>query len=185
MTRFFLTVCATVICSSCVGTNPMSPVAPKIDSSDERAILAVVAAYASTWNSRDMKAMHELDTEDVEWINVAGNSWRGRPAVQQGHDTILRTIFSKTLVMVLNTEIRSLAPGVAVAVATMRFAPLVDSSGHDLAEVKTRGSFTVVKSGGAWKIAHFQNTTIDPVAAQDDPLTWEGGKKLPAQFQQK
>jgi hypothetical protein len=27
---------------------------------------------------------------------------------------------------------------------------------------KIRGSFTVVKRDGIWKIAHFQNTVIDP-----------------------
>ena len=43
----------------------------------------------------------------------------------------------------------------------------------------------MVKRDGAWKIAHFQNTTTDPVAAQNDPITWEGGQKLPPQFQKK
>jgi hypothetical protein len=38
----------------------------------------VVDGYASTWNSRDMKAMHALDTEDVEWIDVAASRCSGR-----------------------------------------------------------------------------------------------------------
>ncbi|HEY7188296.1 MAG TPA: SgcJ/EcaC family oxidoreductase [Vicinamibacterales bacterium] len=185
LTNLCMTACAAVACTSCIGPTSTSSQVQTWDSADRQAIGAVVAGYASTWNSRDMKAMHDLDTEDVEWINVAANSWKGRTAVQTGHDTILRTIFSKTMVTVLSTEIRPLAPGVAVAVATMRFAPLVDASGHELAEIKTRGSFTMVKHDGAWKIAHFQNTTIDPVAAQNDPITWEGGQKLPPQFRKK
>lgn len=185
LTKLCVTACAAVAYASCVGPRSTLNHAQTWDSSDRQAVGAVVAGYASSWNSRDMKAMHDLDTEDVEWINVAANSWKGRTAVQTGHDTILRTIFSKTMVTVLSTEIRPLAPGVAVAVATMRFAPLVDTSGHELAEIKTRGSFTMVKHDGVWKIAHFQNTTIDPVAAQNDPITWEGGEKLPLQFHRK
>ena len=31
-----------------------------------------------------MEAMHRLNTEDVEWVNVSGNHWRGNPAVYKG-----------------------------------------------------------------------------------------------------
>ena len=34
----------------------------------------------------------------------------------------------------------------------------------------------MVKRDGARKFAHFQNTTIDPVAAENDPTTWEADR---------
>ena len=64
-----------------------------------------------------MKGTHELDTEDVQWINVAGNIWRGKPTVYKGHDAIHRTIVAKTPMRVENVEVRPLSPEVAVAVA--------------------------------------------------------------------
>jgi uncharacterized protein (TIGR02246 family) len=96
--------------------------------------------------------------------------------VQRGHDVILKTIFAATNVTILDVDVRSLAPGVAVAVATMRFAPLKDAAGKDMAEIRSRGSFTMLKRDGLWKIAHFQNTTIDTLAEKiGDPLTWPNG----------
>ena len=37
-----------------------------------------------------------------------------------------------------------------------------------LTAAKTRASFTMVKRDGVWKIAHFQNTVIDPKAENED-----------------
>ena len=120
-----------------------------------------------------MKAMHDLNTEDVEWINVTGNYWRGNDAVYKGHDTIHRTIFARTSMSVQETTIRSIAPGVAVAIATMIFGPVISPTGQEVPELKTRGTFTIVKRGSVWKIAHFQNTTVDPDAEKHDPITWD------------
>jgi uncharacterized protein (TIGR02246 family) len=144
-----------------------------LNSVDESAIRAVVAEFASTWNRHDMVGMHELDTEDVEWINVTGNHWRGKAAVYKGHDTIHRTIFAKTEMSVESALIRVIAPDVAVAVATMQFGPVIIPSGQEIAELKTRGSFILVKHAGTWKIAHFQNTSVDPEAEKNDPVTWD------------
>jgi uncharacterized protein (TIGR02246 family) len=60
------------------------PKALGLTSVEESAIRAVVSEFASTWNRHDMAGMHALDTEDVEWINVTGNHWRGKAAVCKG-----------------------------------------------------------------------------------------------------
>ena len=59
-----------------------------ISADDESAVRALVNEFANTWNRHDMKAMHELDTEDVEWINVVGHYWQGKPTVYKGHVAI-------------------------------------------------------------------------------------------------
>lgn len=144
-----------------------------LSAADESSVRAVVSEFAATWNRHDMKAMHALNTEDVEWINVVGNHWRGNAAVYRGHDAIHRTICAETTMHVDNVIVRFIDPGVAIAVATMRFAPAPTPSGQVLPEMKTRGSFILVKQGGTWKIAHFQNTTVDPDAEKHDPATWD------------
>ena len=146
---------------------------------DESAVQAIVSEFANSWNRHDMKTMHELDAEDVEWINVTGNYWRGKAVVYKGHDTIHRTIFAKTSMTVDAMVIRSIAPDVAIVVATMRFGPVVTPLGQELPELKTRGSFTLVKRDGVWKIAHFQNTTVDREAERNDPVTWDETGFLP------
>jgi uncharacterized protein (TIGR02246 family) len=126
-----------------------------------------------------MKAMHELDTGDVEGINIMGNYWRGKAAVYKGHDTIHRTIFAKTSMTVEETAVRPIAPNVAVAVATMTFGPVITPTGQKVPVIKTRGSFTTVKSEAIWRIAHFQNTIVDPEAEKNDPITWDESGFLP------
>src|SRR6185295_2728024 len=106
------------------GVTDSQSIAPTLNADDDSAVRAIVAKFADTWNRHDMNAMHALDTEDVEWINVTANHWRGKAAVYKGHDTIHRTIFAKTDMIVLDTTARSLAPGVAVVVATMKFGPV-------------------------------------------------------------
>ena len=129
-----------------------------------------------------MKAMHELDTEDVEWINITGNYWRGKAAVYKGHDTIHRTIFENTSMTVEETAIRPIAPNVAVAVATMTFGPVITPTGQKVPVTKTRGSFTAVKRDGIWRIAHFQNTTGEIRSGEKRSITWDA-ERFPAWWQ--
>jgi hypothetical protein len=76
----------------------------------------------------------------------------------------------------LNVEsvtIRTIAPAVAVAVATMHFGASRDPRYPWVVAAKTRGSFTMVKSDGTWQIAHFHHTAIDPKAEHDDIPRWD------------
>ena len=143
---------------------------PALTENDESAVRAVVAGFASTWNRHDMKAMHELNTDGVEWINVSGNHWRGNADVRKGHDFIHQTIFAKTDMSIENTKVRALTPDVAVAVTIMKFGPHIAPSGQAVSELKTRASFTLLKHQGGWKVAHFHNTILDPKADEIDPL---------------
>jgi uncharacterized protein (TIGR02246 family) len=140
---------------------------------DESAVRALVNEFASTWTQHDMKAMHELDTEDVEWINVVGHYWRGKDTVYKGHVAIHKGMSATTTASVESATIRSIAPTVAIVVATMHFGPSLDPHFSWVVASKTRASFTMVKRDGIWKIAHFQNTVIDPKAEHDDETKWD------------
>jgi hypothetical protein len=43
-------------------------------SDDEAAVRGLVFEFAETWNRHNMAAMHDLDTEDVHWVNVSGET---------------------------------------------------------------------------------------------------------------
>ncbi len=79
-----------------------------------------------------------------------------------------------------NPTIRSIAPGVAVAVVTMHFGPSTNPLWPTRPASKTRASFALVSLDGIWKIAHFQNTTVDPAAEDLDPITWDENGLPPA-----
>lgn len=140
---------------------------------DETAVRTLVNEFANTWNRHDMKAMHELDTEDVEWVNVVGHYWRGKATVYKGHVAIHKGMCATTTMSVESATIRSIAPTVAIAVATLHGGPSLDPHFPWVVANKTRASFTMVKRDGIWKIAHFQNTVIDPKAENDDETKWD------------
>jgi uncharacterized protein (TIGR02246 family) len=154
------------------GGAPPARAAAPLTPEDEAAVRGLVSEFANTWNRHDMKAMHDLDTEDVHWVNVSGNHWRGKATVYKGHDTIHRTFYAKSPMAVEQVEVRSIAPDVAVAVGTMKFAPGT-IPGATIPEMRTRGSFAAVKRDGVWKFAHFQNTTINEEHEKNDPVTWD------------
>jgi uncharacterized protein (TIGR02246 family) len=174
MNRTVLAMLAVIAVSGCTTKEPgMTSTPPAFSADDESAVRALVNEFANTWNRHDMKAMHELDTEDAEWVNVVGHHWRGKAVVFKGHDAIHKGMMANTSMSVEGVVIRSIAPTVAVAVATMHFGPSLDPRFPTAPASKTRGSFTMVKREGIWKIAHFQNTVINPVTEQNDPVTWD------------
>ena len=146
---------------------------PAFSAEDESAVRALVNEFANTWNRHDMKAMHELDTDDVEWVTVVGHYWRGKTNVYKGHVAIHKGMCATTTASVESATIRSIAPTVAIAVATMHFGPSLDPHFPWVVAAKTRASFTMVKRDGIWKIVHFQNTVIDPKAEDEDETKWD------------
>ena len=140
---------------------------------NEVAIRELVATYVETWNRKDLDGMHAIDTEDVEWINVRGNDWRGKPVVRKGHAALLGSALAKTTLDTMEVRIRGVAPAVALAVAKFRFGPLIVPGGQEIPFIVTIASFVVVLSNGGWKIKHFHNTIVDAEAEHNDPTTWE------------
>jgi uncharacterized protein (TIGR02246 family) len=169
MIRTVLAMLAVTALSGCGAQDPaMTSTPAALSAEDESAVRALVDAFADTWNRHDMKAMHELNTEEVEWINVVGHQWRGNPTVIKGHTAIHKGMVAQVSMSVESATIRSIAPNVAVAVATLHFGASPDPRFPWVTAGKSRGSFTTVKTDGIWKIAHFQNTSIDPKAENDD-----------------
>jgi uncharacterized protein (TIGR02246 family) len=140
---------------------------------DESTIRQVVARYVETWNRKDLEGMHAIDTDDVEWINVRGNHWIGRPTVFKGHKALLGSALAKTALEILSVKTQKVTSEVALAVATFRFGPLVIPGGQEIPFIKTIASFILVLADGEWKIKHFQNTIVDSEAELNDPTTWE------------
>jgi uncharacterized protein (TIGR02246 family) len=164
-----LALFAVAVLSACGVREPAkASMPPALSAEDESAVRSLVNEFANTWNRHDMKAMHELNTEDVEWINVVGHQWRGNPTVMKGHTAIHKGMVAQVSMSVESTTIRSIAPDVAIVVATMHFGASADPRFPWVTSGKSRGSFTTVKADGVWKITHFQNTSIDPKAENDD-----------------
>lgn len=128
------TVLAMLVVIALSGFTPRSSAVtnapPALSAADESAVRSLVDQFAESWNRHDIEAMHELDTGNVEWINVVGHYWRGKDTVYKGHTAIHKGMYATTTAEVESATIRSIAPNVAMAVATMHFSASTDPASN-------------------------------------------------------
>jgi len=148
-------------------------------SSDEAAMRAVVESFCDSWTRHDMESMHALVTDDVEWVNVVGNDWRGLAEVNKGHANFHHFLAARTTCLVESFAVHPIAPDVAVAVTAFHFGGVgPDGTAED---TRTRSSMVMVRKDGEWKIVHQQNTIINPATqGPADPLNFDEKTGLPA-----
>src|SRR5208337_4077358 len=67
-------------CAAILGTNIVHA-----SSDDEEAIRRVVNGLPDAWNRHDMDAFGALSSPDADFVNVAGDHWKGRESIQVNH----------------------------------------------------------------------------------------------------
>ena len=55
------------------------------EANDEGAVRQVVSGFVDAWNRHDMEAFGKLFAPDADFVNVAGDWWQGRKAIQMHH----------------------------------------------------------------------------------------------------
>jgi uncharacterized protein (TIGR02246 family) len=129
---------------------------------EESAVKKVILDFADAWNHHDAKAMADLHTEDVNFINIFGQWWNGRNEVEEGLRRGHSAPFARSKMLINILQVRFLAPNVAVVHGTME---LIDAPAETLG--RCHSIRVLVKTNGRWLISSFQNTLIrsgDPAA---------------------
>jgi hypothetical protein len=80
-----------------------APRSLKFRSADESDAQGIVREFVDTGNRHYMPRTHEVETEDVGWINITGHHWRGKSVVYKGRATTIH----RTRCPELKTEGRS------------------------------------------------------------------------------
>jgi uncharacterized protein (TIGR02246 family) len=130
--------------------------------SEEVAVRKVISDFADAWNRHDAKAMAELHTDDVNFVNIFGQWWKGRSEVEAGLRLGHTTAFSKSRMLVNTEMVKFLAADIVLVHGTME---LQDAPPETLG--RCHSSRVLVKENGRWLISSFQNTLIrggDPAA---------------------
>ena len=129
---------------------------------EELAVKKVISDFADAWNSHDAKAMADLHTDDVNFIKLFGQWWKGRAEVEERLRSVHATAFAKSKMLVNIEQVRFLAPNTAVVHGTME---LVDAPPEMLG--RCHSIRVLGEANGRWLISSFQNTLIrDPAARQ-------------------
>jgi uncharacterized protein (TIGR02246 family) len=145
----------------------MTEIDPKIYSK----VKTVLEAWEAAWNAADMNAMWQLATDDVHWVNVVGQHWRGKADVQRAHQVNFDLLFKNRTCKLEEIESVERLPGNAV-VAVVRWAMggYRRPTGALRPPGKDRMSLVLVPRGDGLAIAHGANVPIDEQAEAHNPI---------------
>jgi uncharacterized protein (TIGR02246 family) len=130
---------------------------------DEKAIKAVVAAYAETWNKHDMNAWGKLFTDDVDYVNRFGGVWKGNKANIEGHEVIHEALKKQNQKMTwaaVVEKISFLSSDIALVHVTWKWPGFRAPSGEELKDFRGIVTGVMVKQDGKWLIRAFHNTAV-------------------------
>ena len=127
-------------------------------SSDEKAIRAIVQKYMDARESQDARAVEALFTSDADQLVSSGEWRKGRSDVVRGTLASSKNSGGKRTITV--TSIRFLAPGVAMADGRYELAGL---AGGDSRKMWT--TLVLTRGSDGWRIAAIRNMLPAPAAS--------------------
>ena len=142
-----------------------APAATEDRSVDEDAIKGVLAEYVRTWNRHDVDAWGRLFTDDVQYVNRAGEVWRSTEENVEGHRAVHETLSRQNQKMDYQAAVegvRFLKPDIALVHATWRWPGFVGPSGEPRRDFRGVMSTVMVKRDGRWLIRALHNTVTEP-----------------------
>jgi len=154
----------------------LGPTAVAQDQTANSAVTRVVQGFADAWNLHDMEAFGHLFAPDADFINVVGDRWKGRAAIQKNHayvhgvipasdrtDVTAPTeaygVFKKSTLTFTSIDVRFLREDIALAHARWRLTGHGTSGPARTTEPRTGiMTFVLARTGTAWEVETAQNT---------------------------
>jgi uncharacterized protein (TIGR02246 family) len=127
--------------------------------SDEAAIRKVVQQVQDGWNAKSGEAFAAPFAADADYVVVNGLKLKGRDLIEKGHMSIFLTVYKDSHNVATVQSIRFLRPDVAVVHVEWNLEFRLNEKtekGHAI------NTMVMTKDGGKWRIAAFQNTSIQP-----------------------
>ena len=138
----------------------------------ENDVRSTVNGFAEAWNRHDLEAFGRLFAADADFVNVVGDRWKGRNAIQMNHAYAHGTIPAETQ----GVDLPRAAYGIFKD-STLRFTQvdvrfvrdevaLAHASAELLGDPRAQGPrrslliLVLVRQDGSWLIAAAQNTEI-------------------------
>lgn len=153
-------------CHAAPVTGPVEPGGP-----DHRAVCAVLGDLTAAWDAHDADAYGALFTADATYTSWVGTHYAGRQDIVAGHRALFDGVLGSTRLTDRVLSVRFATPDVALVATrgdTYETAPPAQPS-----KVQT---YTVVRDGGAWRIASFHNSARRPVLERVQFLWMPGSR---------
>ena len=127
---------------------------------EESAIREIQARWDDAWNRNDVKALSFLVTEDVRFVNVAGQVLTGRGEFEQLQTRTHAMQFKESVRTVTGTEIKFLTADIAVAHVKWGMRGDKDPDGTSRQPRNGVMMQVLMKRDGKWAVVAAQNTNI-------------------------
>ena len=151
----------------CVGLLGCGGAVQATEVDPETAIRTMLQAEQDAWNKNDAVAYAAAFTDDVDFINIRGQIFSGRPAVAQVHTMIFGGPFKGRNIVIALRSFKLLAPGVAL-VDTDQTVTNYGGLPPGIVPTATGTLFThfkyiaVKQIDGTWAFSSGQNTSALP-----------------------
>jgi uncharacterized protein (TIGR02246 family) len=131
---------------------------------DVRAIRSIETQWETAWNNHDVAAMVALGAADADWINLAGEWFKGRDAFAKSLESLHSGKVKTSVWHTAQIDVKFLAPNIAVVHVYFTSSGERNPDGSPMPA--RRGIFTRVetKRDGRWQIVASQATNIVPRA---------------------
>ena len=122
---------------------------------DRAAIERLVHQLEAAWNAMDGAAFAAPFADDADFVNVRGEHFRGRPAIEAGHAGIFGSVYAASVNEYTVEAARLLRPEVAL----VHVRSQLEVPGGPLAgRHRARFSLLCTREARGWEIAAFHNT---------------------------
>ena len=127
---------------------------------EELAVLAVIEAFIDSWNRHDMRTLAALFAEDADFVDVFGNWFRGRMALELALTQRHATVFQNSRFTEKDVAVRFPKPDLAIVHAVIELSGAVDRQGQELPPGLGVVTTVIEEVAGGWQIIALQNTAV-------------------------
>jgi uncharacterized protein (TIGR02246 family) len=128
----------------------LAPAVGAQEASDaEEAVKMVATQWQDAWNGGDMDAIGALYAEDSDYVDLFGETFKGREQIQANFTEIHSTVYNGGKISIETTSVQFVKPDVAVADSAWEMSGLAEAEGVPSKGVSTA---VMVKQDEDWKI---------------------------------
>ncbi len=135
---------------------------------NDTAVRAVITGFIDSWNRHDMRSLAALFAEDADFVDIFGNWFKDRTAIELALTQRHATVFKNSRFTEKDVAIRFRKRDLAIVHAVIELSGAVDRHSEELPPGLGVITSVVEETAGAWQIVALQNTAV---AAQRRPAT--------------
>src|SRR5712691_6644580 len=127
---------------------------------DEEAIRSVIERVVDSWNRHDMHSFAALVAHDADFVDVFGNWFRNRAAIEQALSERHATVFKDSRFTEKEVVMRMPKRDLVVVHAVLELSGAFGPQGQPLPPGLGVMTCVMDKADSDWRIIAFQNTTV-------------------------